>query len=112
MRRSPKHILLLLLGLWFALAPALYAMPAAAMMAPDGIAMDSGSDGCSGCPDLDDDAAGCAQLCLAAAAFAIFPDSGRLLAAAHGCCLPARHSALAGFYSGPDPAPPKSLPLQ
>ena len=110
--RDQKNILVLVLGLWFALAPAFYAMPATAMLLDAGISGDIASDGCDNCPDLDTDSMDCAKLCLMAALFAVSPHCEIFPAVFQDGHLPGWPGTLRELYSCPDPAPPKSAFLQ
>ena len=116
MKWTPTRIIALFLGLWVALAPAMYAVPAAAMtpqmiMSDDGDdSADAGSNCCDGCPDTAADRAVCALMCLNLVSFTAIADQGKpgrvFFREDH---WPGRDQALSGFLSTPDPTPPKLI---
>lgn len=110
-RSVPIRLGIFLLGLWVALAPAVYAMPMAAMMQQTGLAGDADPGDCEGCPDPDEDRALCAQLCMIASVVAVPAEGAHFRAAVHEVHLPTRHLALEDFHLALDPDPPKSLIL-
>ena len=106
---TPKRFFALLLGLWLALAPAMFAVPATAMSLQTSMTDDAGSGGCDACPQ-DDAARGiCLLMCLNATLLAVTTEPDRLVANFGGIHQPARHPAMLGRLSTPDPAPPKAV---
>lgn len=99
----------LLLGLWVALAPAVFAVPAAAMTLHTTIAGDAGAGDCDGCSQPEQDKDVCALMCLNAALSAVPVDPCKLPALGSDDGRPARHPALAGRLPIPEPAPPKAV---
>ncbi len=107
----PSRFIALFLGLWVVLAPAIFAIPAAAMAAQTSMSDDTGSGGCDGCPQGDADRSVCALMCLNLALFAITAESSELpteLGSGHD---PGRYPTLLGRVSTPDTAPPKPVSL-
>ena len=121
MKWKPTRIIVLFLGLWVALAPAVIAVPTAAMtmqmsMSDEGDKSndtgDTGSGCCDGCPDADTDRNVCASKCLNIVSLAIIAGLGKLDPAAfHDDQWTARDLILSGRSSAPDPAPPKPISL-
>jgi hypothetical protein len=108
---TPKRFFALLLGLWVALAPAMFAVPATAMSVQTSMTDDAGSGGCDACPE-DVAARGiCLLMCLNAMLLAITTEPGRLVTDFDGIHRPGRHPAMLGCLSTPDPAPPKAVSL-
>jgi hypothetical protein len=100
----------LLLGLWVAFTPAVFAVPAAAMTVQMSTSNDAGSECCDNCPDTGADRNGCALVCLNVSPFATVaehdnPSPGVF----HMDHRLGRSLALSGRFSPPDPAPPKSV---
>lgn len=106
-----NRFLVLLLGLWVALAPALYAVPAAAMTAQISMSDDGASGGCDDCPEGDMERGLCALMCLNAVQFATTTEPGKLHGKFGSDHEPRHHPALLGRLSTPDPAPPKPVSL-
>ena len=112
MEWTPNRIITLFLGLWVALAPAVFAVPAAAMTLQMSISDDAGSGCCDGCPDADADCNVCALMCLNLVPFATIAEHGKLgTAVLHDDHWPGRDLALLGRVSTPEPAPPKPISL-
>jgi hypothetical protein len=99
----------LLLGLWVALAPAVFAMPAAAMTVHTTIAGDADADGCEGCTEPEQDRRICALICLNAAQSAVLAEPGKLPAQVHDGREPPGQPVLAGRLPAPEPTPPKAV---
>lgn len=97
----------LVLGLWIALAPAVIAVPAAAMTTQASMSDDVGEDGCDACLDMDVDQGLCAFVCASAAFVALAPESGKWTAGREQVPVPASRTLLLGQPPTLDPAPPK-----
>jgi len=108
---TPKRFFALLLGLWIALAPAVFAVPATAMSIQTSMSDDARSGGCDACPEGDAARGICELMCLNATLFAITTEPGRLVVDFDGIHRPGRHPAMLGRLSTPDPAPPKAVSL-
>lgn len=111
MTRTPDHFIRLFLALWLALAPAMFAMPAAAMSLQTNTSDNAGFLDCDNCPEDDADRSICAQMCFSATLFAIVLERGTVSPITCQGCQPARHPAMLGRLSTPDPAPPKAVSL-
>lgn len=109
---TPRRIIVLVLGLWVALAPPVFVMTATAMTLHMSMSSGSGPGGCVGCPDTDADGGLCALMCLNAALAATTTAGGELSHISRNERWPVRHLAFAGHLSTPDPGPPKSVFLQ
>jgi hypothetical protein len=106
---TPDRFIRLFLGLWLALAPAIFAIPAAAMSFQTNTSDDAGFYECDGCPEDDADRSICALECFNATLLGIMLERGTLTPITCGGCQPARHPAMLGRLSTPDPAPPKAV---
>jgi len=106
-----KRIFVLLLGVWVALAPAMFAVPAAAMPVQTSMSGDTGFNECDLCPENEADRSICTLMCFNATLLATLLERGKLSYIAHEEYQPARHPALLGRLSTPDPAPPKVVSL-
>lgn len=103
------RILALILGLWMALAPAVFAVPAVAMTSQTAMGGAPDMGGCDGCPETGLDTDGCAPTCL----------NVMLLATLAGEAVPPAwvedghwlgpRPVLSGLLSAPEPAPPKPV---
>jgi len=110
-KSSPRSILALFLGLWVALAPAIFAVPAGAIPVQMNMSGEAGPGGCDACPDGDAAQGFCKLLCLNVIQLATLTEAGgpgARIAAGH---QPGRHLLLPGRHSTPDPAPPKAVSL-
>jgi len=105
------RILALFFGLWLTLAPAIIAVPAAAMTFPMSTCDDAGTGGCDACPDAKADREVCAFICLSAAQFTLPAEKFRLDAVFGDVHWRGNGPPPSGRLSTPDPAPPKFLPL-
>lgn len=103
------RILALFLGVWIALAPAVFAMPDAAMSLQTSMSDDAGFHICDGCPKDDADQSICSLMCFNATLLVAVLERGTLSPIAREEYRPARHPALLGRLSTPDPAPPKAV---
>jgi hypothetical protein len=111
MSLTANRILALFLGVWIALAPAAFAMPAAAMTVQTSMSGDAWAGGYDCCPEGDMERGPCALMCFNATLLATVPELGTLSSIAREEQRPARHPALLGRLSTPDPAPPKAVSL-
>ncbi len=101
----------LFLGIWVALAPAVFAIPAAAMTVQTGMSDDAGPGGYDCCPEGDMERGLCSLMCFNATLLATLLERGTPSPITREEYRPARHPALLGRLSTPDPAPPKSVSL-
>lgn len=101
------RILALFFGLWLALAPAIIAVPAAAMSIPMSTCDDADAGDCDACPDADVDREVCAFICLSAAQFALPAEKFRLDAVFGDGHRRGNGPPPSGRLSTPEPAPPK-----
>jgi hypothetical protein len=108
---TPKRFIALLLGAWVALAPAMFAVPAAAMSVQTSMSDDAGSGGCDACPEGDVDRGICVLMCFNATLLATIAEPGKLDSGFDDSHEPGHHPALLGRLSTPDPAPPKAVSL-
>jgi hypothetical protein len=107
----PIRLLALSLGLWVALAPAIIAMPAAAMGSQMSMSGDAAVD-CNDCPDMprsNMDGAFCALVCCGPAFLAFVPESVKLAAIRIKLHWFRVDPLFLGRSLRPDPAPPKSF---
>jgi hypothetical protein len=111
MALTANRIFALFLGVWVALAPAMFAVPAAAMSAQTSMSDDAGFNECDDCPEGDADRSICTLMCFNATLLATVLERGKLSPIAREEYRPARHPALLGRLSTPDPAPPKAISL-
>ncbi len=111
MALKANRILALFLGVWIALAPAVFTMPGADMSLQASASDDSGFHICDGCPEDDAERSICSLICFNATLLATVPERGTLSSIAHEGHRPTRHPALLGRLSTPDPAPPKAVSL-
>jgi len=106
-----NRIFVLFLGLWVALAPVVYAVPAAAMAAQTDLSDDAGPGGCDNCPKGDAERGICTLMCLNAVQFATTVEPGNLHSEFGNGHEPGHHPALLGRLLTPDPIPPKPVSL-
>ena len=106
---TPRRIIALLLGLWLALAPAVFVMPAAAMTLHMGMSSDSVAGGCDGCPEANTDGGFCALMCLNAALVATTTAGGELSHISRGEHWPPHRLVFVDHLATPDPGPPKPV---
>jgi len=112
MALKANRIFALLLGVWVALAPAMFAVPAAAMSVQTSTSDDAGSGGCDACPEGDVDRGICLQMCFNATLLATVLERGNKLSPiAREGYRPERHPAMPGRLPAPDPVPPKAVSL-
>ncbi len=104
---TPRRIIALFLGLWMALAPAGFAVPAAAMTAQTGMSDGAGSGECDGCSENVVERGLCALMCLNAALVASAVQPDKLITDFGDCHEPGRHAPMLGRLTRPDPAPPR-----
>lgn len=110
---TPTRIIALFLALWVALAPAVFAAPAAAMTLQMSMASDPDSAGCDSCPDAKANRGICALMCVNAFLFAATAKHGNLVLIAVRDDHPLKRDlALSGRTVAPDPPPPKSVALR
>ena len=109
MKWTPRRIIAHFLGLWVALAPAVFVVPAAAMTLHMGMSSGSGTGGCDGCPDAGTDGGFCALNCLNAAMAATTTAGGELSHVSQDERWPVHHLPFADHLATPDPGPPKSV---
>ncbi len=107
----PKRFFRLLLGLWVALAPAIFAVPATALPVQTSMSGDAGFNECDRCPEDEADSRICTLMCFNATLLATVLERGKLSSIVGEEYRPARHPALLGRLSTPDPAPPKVVSL-
>jgi len=101
----------LFLGFWVALAPAVFALPAAAMTAQTGMSDDAGPSGDDCCPEEGMERGLCALMCLNTAQFATIEDPSKLPGKFGSGHELGHHPALLGRLLTPDPAPPNPVSL-
>jgi hypothetical protein len=101
----------LFLGFWVALAPAVFALPAAAITVQTGMSDDAGPGGDDCCPEEDMERGLCALMCLNTAQFATMEDLGKLAGRFGSGHELGHHPALFGRLLTPDPAPPNPVSL-
>jgi hypothetical protein len=105
---TPARIAALFLALWVALAPAVFAVPAAAMMSQMSMSSDPNSDGCDSCPDANANRSVCALVCVNAFLLATQAQFGNLVPVVFRDDHPlSRDLARSGRTVTPDPPPPK-----
>ena len=110
MEWTPRRMIALLLGLWVAFTPAVFAVSAAAMTVQMSMSTDAASGCCDNCPNTEADRNSCTSICLSVSLFATMAEHDNLSPAVfHMDHRPGRPLALWGRFSRPDPAPPKSL---
>jgi hypothetical protein len=111
MALKANRIFAVLLGLWIALAPAVFAVSATTMPVQTSMSNDARPGACDACPEGDAERGICVLMCLNAALLAITTEPGGMVAGFGAIHQPARHAALRGRLSTPDPAPPKAVSL-
>ncbi len=108
---TSSRFFVLFLGFWVALAPAVFALPAAAMTLQTSMSNDAGLGGDDCCPEGDMERGLCALMCFNTTLLATVLERGTPSPIAREEYRPARHPALLGRLSTPDPAPPKAVSL-
>ena len=111
MALKANRIFAVFLGVWVALAPVMFAVPAAAMSVQTSMSDDAGPGGCDACPDNDAARDICKLMCLNALPLATITEQSRLDTDFDCLHRPGRHPAMLGRLSIPDPAPPKTVSL-
>lgn len=109
MKGKLVRLIVLLFSLSFALATTGYTFQAAAMTLEMNQSDNTHADGC--CPDADDDASICMQMCLNAGMFALTAEQATPPSNQLECRVPLRRRTLSGHVATPDPGPPKSVSL-
>jgi len=112
MKWEPHRIIVLILGLWFAIAPAMIAVSTESMAAQISMANSAGSGDCNDCPDAGMDRDICALMCANALTFAIVSENanaGPVVFQIND--WPVHHLSLTGRNLVPDPGPPRSVQL-
>lgn len=109
--RRTYRLFVLLFGLWFALAPAVYAAPITTMAAQSSMSDDTGPGGCDGCPDGNKAPNLCKVMCMNFGQLAISMEPVDFADRWEERANPVRISALQGSPPVPDPAPPKNISL-
>jgi hypothetical protein len=106
---TPNRMIALLLGLWIALAPALFAAPAAGLTLQMSIVDDVGSDDCDCCSDAKQNRGRCASMCVNILPFATI-QSDHLVSMTFRDDYALRHELTPSSRAiSPDPPPPRSI---
>jgi hypothetical protein len=106
---TPIRVITLFLALWGAIAPAMFAVPAATMTVQMSASIDCTSGDCDCCPNSGMGQNPCPTICVGAMSFAVIPNDSDVLSA-HSLdenWLDG-HPALDGHSIPPEPPPPKS----
>ena len=109
MKGTFARFTLLFFSLCFAFAPTGYMFQAAAMTLEMDQPDNNRVDGC--CPEADEGASVCMQMCLNAGMFALTAVQATPLSNQLECRVPLRLRTLSGHVATPDPGPPKSVSL-
>ena len=108
----PNRIIALFLGLWFALAPALFAAPATGMTLQLSMAHDAASGVCDCCPDAKPNRGLCALMCANALPFATIQSDDLVHVVFHDDYSLKRELTRSSRAIPPDPPPPRFIALR
>jgi hypothetical protein len=105
----PNRMVALFLGFWIALAPALFATPAAGLTLQMSTVHDVGSDDCDCCSDAKHNPDLCASMCANVLPFATVESDDLVSIAFHDDYALRRELIPSGRAISPDPPPPRSI---
>jgi hypothetical protein len=104
-----NRIIALFLGLWIALAPALFSAPAAGLTLQMSMVHDVGSDDCDCCSDAKHNRDLCASMCANVLSLATLESDDLVSIAFHDGYALRRELIPSGRAISPDPPPPRSI---
>jgi hypothetical protein len=107
--RRRTGMIALFLGLWIALAPALFAAPAAGLTLQMSTVHVGGSNDCDCCSDAKHNRDLCASMCANVLPFATLESDDLVSIAFHDDYALRRELIPAGRAISPDPPPPRSI---
>jgi hypothetical protein len=106
---TPNRIIALFLGLWIALAPALFAAPATGLTLQMSIVHNVGSDDCDCCSDAKPNRDFCASMCANVLPFATSESDHLVSITFHDEYALRRELTPSSRAISPDPPPPRSI---
>jgi hypothetical protein len=109
---TPNRMIALLLGLWIALAPALFAAPAVGLTLQMSMVDDVGSDDCDCCSDAKPNPDLCVLMCANVLPFATLESDHLVSITFHNDYALTRELIPSSRAISPDPPPPKSIAFQ
>jgi hypothetical protein len=107
-----NRIIVPLLGLWIAIAPALLAVPAAGLTLQMSMVDDADPDHCGCCSDAKPNRDLCASMCVTALPFATLRSDDLVAIAFHDDYALGRELTRSSRKIPPDPPPPRSFALR
>jgi hypothetical protein len=109
---TPNRMIALFLGFWIALAPALFASPAAGLTLQMSMVHDVGANDCDCCSDAKPNRDLCASMCVNVLHFATLQSDHLVSIPFHGDYALRRESTLSSHAISPDLPPPRSIPFR
>lgn len=106
---TPNGIIALFLGLWFALAPALFAAPTAGLALQMSMIDNVGSDDCDCCSDAQPNRDLCASMCVNVFPFATLETDHMFSIIFHEDYALRRELTPSSRTISPDPPPPRPI---